>query len=274
MSNDSDYLPDHKAAFAILIITVFLVLPVGLAFNLFLGKSQLLLGEIFIILPAAIYVRRKKFPFLASFRLRGTYQEVLFASLLVGISVPILVDELDRLVQLIFPMPEELMKAVSEILKAKSILDLIIIIFSSVVIAGLFEEMFFRGFIQGALERNLDVTKAVVLTAILFALLHANPWWALQITILGLTLGLMAWKSDSILPAAIVHGMNNGISIYFANVNEAQIGWYLWKGHVAPFILLLSGILAVMGFKLFYRYCEEEKASRRMFNQEKYLDNG
>ncbi|MFQ6116440.1 MAG: hypothetical protein ACE5NG_20465, partial [bacterium] len=89
-----------------------------------------------------------------------------------------------------------------------------------------------------------------------------------------LTLGLMAWKSDSILPAAIVHGMNNGISIYFANVNEAQIGWYLWKGHVAPFILLLSGILAVMGFKLFYRYCEEEKASRRMFNQEKYLDNG
>lgn len=271
MNND---LPGHKAALLVLVITVFIALPVGLMFNLILGKSQLLLSEIFMILPAVIYVQHKRFPFLPSFRLRRTPQKVLFASLLIGISVPVLIDELDRLVQLVFPMPEELMKAVTEILKAKNPPDLIVIIFSSIVVAGFSEEMFFRGFIQGALERNWDVTKAVVLTAILFALLHANPWWAFQITVLGLALGLMVWKSDSVLPAIIVHGMNNGISVYFVNVKETQIGWYLWKGHVSPSIIFLSAILAVIGFKLFYRYCEEEKANRVVFDQEKYLDNG
>jgi len=256
MESEDRLLPTPKSAFIILIITFLLLLPLGLKLFLLLGKTRLLLGEVMIMIPAATYVCLKKLPFRLVFRLKGVRWEAALASLLIGISATVLIDELDRLIQLIFPMPEEIYETLTSTLKIHSLEDWIIILSSSIILAGFLEEMFFRGFLQGALERAGDVTRAVVITAIVFATLHLNPWWIIQITFLGLLLGIMTWRSGSILPAALVHGINNGMAVYFANVDDSKIGWYLWGEHVSPVILLLMGGLIVVGFRLFYRHSQ------------------
>jgi membrane protease YdiL (CAAX protease family) len=98
---------------------------------------------------------------------------------------------------------------------------------------------------------------AIVLTSVLFALAHFNPWVALQITFLGLALGYMAWKSRSILPAVIVHSGNNLLSIVLINTSQEDLSLYATEEHVRWIWIILA--LALIGpvFLTFSRHCEQ-----------------
>ena len=130
--------------------------------------------------------------------------------------------------------------------------------------AGIFEEMLFRGFLLYSFERQMDVTKAVVLTALMFAFIHYIwiiwPWFIIEITMLGIVLGVLSWKSKSIYPAVSVHILNNLISIYYTNY-ETYPSILEWKGHVSPLIVILAGYFIVFGFKRFYKLCDKYKYS-------------
>jgi membrane protease YdiL (CAAX protease family) len=74
-----------------------------------------------------------------------------------------------------------------------------------VLAAPLIEELMFRGFFQRILEyRQGDITKSVLLSAMVFALIHFNPWWIVQIYLMGLFMGYMAWRTDSIWPSFLL----------------------------------------------------------------------
>jgi len=223
-----------------------------------MGKAELLLGEILFILPALVYTTRAGYPVHAVYRLRPVSRKVILVSLLLGLSVPVLVDELDRLVELVFPMPEQFLKSIEELMRPRNVKDWVILLGSAVLVAGLVEEMLFRGLLLQALEHRFSGAVSVLIASFVFALFHLNPWWTLQIILLGFLLGVMAWKSDSIVPGAILHGMNNGLAIFFVNAKESHYSWYLSKGHVAPGILALMAIVTYFGLRLFWRYCEEE----------------
>jgi membrane protease YdiL (CAAX protease family) len=126
------------------------------------------------------------------------------------------------------------------------------------VVAGLFEEMLFRGFLQNSLEQYGDVTRAILWTALLFATFHMNPWWLAQIVLLGVILGVLAWKSDSIIPGAIVHAINNGLSVVIINTDESRLEILVWRGHVHPFLVLAALAVLVFSLRLFYQFCDAE----------------
>jgi membrane protease YdiL (CAAX protease family) len=122
--------------------------------------------------------------------------------------------------------------------------------------AGFAEEMLFRGLLQRTLEHYRDPAMAIVLTSVLFALAHFNPWVALQITFLGLALGYMAWKSRSILPAVIVHSGNNLLSILLINAPQHNVSWYATEEHVRWIWIALAILLIGPAFLTFSRYCD------------------
>jgi membrane protease YdiL (CAAX protease family) len=84
----------------------------------------------------------------------------------------------------------------------------------AVVLAPLFEELLFRGFLQPLLQRALGVWLAIVLAAAGFALLHGKEYqWSWQqllvIGLAGAAFGFARYKTNSTAAAALLHGGYN-----------------------------------------------------------------
>jgi membrane protease YdiL (CAAX protease family) len=81
-----------------------------------------------------------------------------------------------------------------------------------VLMAPLFEEVFFRGFIfQGIRHSRLGVCGAIVLTSLAWAGTHVQYDWY-QMTIIfagGILLGVARWRSKSVYPPLAMHAAMN-----------------------------------------------------------------
>lgn len=77
------------------------------------------------------------------------------------------------------------------------------------VIAPVVEELIFRGIILHGLRRNYKPFVAVVVSALLFALFHLNPWQFPATFVLGLVLGWIMIRTNNILLSIIGHSINN-----------------------------------------------------------------
>lgn len=82
-----------------------------------------------------------------------------------------------------------------------------------VCLAPLLEEVLFRGIIQGGLtNKGIAPKKAIVISALVFGIVHANPWQLVGAFLLGLVLGLVYFKTKSIVIPILLHAFNNFIS--------------------------------------------------------------
>jgi membrane protease YdiL (CAAX protease family) len=80
----------------------------------------------------------------------------------------------------------------------------------SAISAGTCEEVGFRGYMQRPIELRHGAPTAIVLSALLFMLLHLTKGWALigMVPIVfgaGVLLGLLAWASGSLIPGMVGH---------------------------------------------------------------------
>jgi uncharacterized protein len=210
-------------------------------------------GILFFIIPT-LYIRYKNYDFYTLFRLRPVSGEIVQHSLLIGFTIGIVGDELDRIVQMVIPMPE-FMNELIKVMVAHSIFDWVILILGTVIIASIAEELLFRGFLQVTLENKGDVTRAVILSSLSWTLIHANPFWAVQIFVMGVIIGFLAWRTDSVIPGIIAHGFNNFLSLLFINLNlDTELDWYLMGDHVNPLILFPSLVLLVWSISRITEY--------------------
>lgn len=83
--------------------------------------------------------------------------------------------------------------------------------FKVAVVAPVVEELIFRGLILQGFRRNYNGFVAVFMSALLFALFHLNPWQFPATFILGLLLGWIMLKTNSILLAILGHSINNSL---------------------------------------------------------------
>jgi hypothetical protein len=77
------------------------------------------------------------------------------------------------------------------------------------VVAPIVEELIFRGLILQGFRRNYNGFVAVFMSALLFALFHLNPWQFPATFLLGLLLGWIVFRANSIILAIIGHSINN-----------------------------------------------------------------
>lgn len=206
-------------------------------------------GSLFLIIPL-LYARSRKYPIRNLFRLNPVPLSVILISIPIGIALTIVGDELDRLIALIITVPGWVYEMMYP-LKAEGPWDWFLIITGAVVIAAVAEEVLFRGFLQVSLERKGDVTRAVLLSSLTWTLVHQNPYWAVEIFILGIFIGFLAWRSNSIIPPIIVHAINNFIGVWLLNTEDLSglESWYLWNDHVSPVIIVLAIGTLVWGLR-------------------------
>ena len=98
-------------------------------------------------------------------------------------------------------------KMVDSITGAKSSF---VMIFAVILVAPIGEELLFRGLIQSYGLKNFAPVLAIGLQGLIFGLYHGNIIQGIYAFIMGVVLGLIAYKLGSIIPSMILHISVNG----------------------------------------------------------------
>lgn len=113
------------------------------------------------------------------------------------------------------PPPMEGLTRINDILKSAEFSPLLMITVFALTPA-ICEEIAFRGFILSGLARGGRLGIAVVISSLMFGIIHMIPQQAFNAAMLGLLLGLLAVYSRSLLPAIVFHLCNNSIAAFHA----------------------------------------------------------
>lgn len=90
------------------------------------------------------------------------------------------------------------------------------------LLAPVAEEIVFRGAILRALLRTMrSHWAAIAVSAALFALVHGNPAQMPHALLVGLLLGWMYYRTDSLVPGVAYHWANNTIAYVLYNIMPA-----------------------------------------------------
>jgi len=97
---------------------------------------------------------------------------------------------------------------------------LILALVAGSLLAPLAEETFFRGFLFANLREHQGPLKAMVTTALLFALFHLTPTAFVPLFFLGCFLALLYHLSDSLLPSLLLHATMNTLALTLSYLLE------------------------------------------------------
>ncbi|MBU8921978.1 MAG: CPBP family intramembrane metalloprotease [Bacteroidales bacterium] len=128
-------------------------------------------------------------------------------------------------------------------IKPKGIWPLLALGVGTVVISPLGEEMLFRGLIQKVFHRNMDARLAVVLAGIVFACAHFDIRMIPGITLMGIMMGYIYYRSRNILYPFLSHALFNLISL--VRLNATSVESIRQGTHPAPSVIWLLGSLAL-----------------------------
>jgi membrane protease YdiL (CAAX protease family) len=84
------------------------------------------------------------------------------------------------------------------------------------LVAPVCEEVAFRGYIQTALSLRQRPAAAMAGTAVLFALMHLDPFRFVALVFLGALFGWLVWRAGSVWPAVVAHAASNGLAVGIA----------------------------------------------------------
>lgn len=106
------------------------------------------------------------------------------------------------------------------------------------------EEIVFRGYLMPRLAVRVGAVAALLISTVLFTALHTSPglWGGLGVALMGLCMGVSAWRTGSLLPAIGLHVVNNVFYfLYEPNGTNADVTWI-------DFALLVVGLLVWLGW--------------------------
>lgn len=144
------------------------------------------------------------------------------------------------------PMPDAIQQLFAELMTKNMPMFLLI-----AVVAPVCEEWLFRGIILKGLLTRYSPLKAIVWSAVIFAVIHLNPWQGIPAFIIGLILGWLYWHTRSLRYCIFVHAVNNAASFVFsvflfpdasadATIADIAGGYYIYA--VALLVCVFTGI--------------------------------
>lgn len=154
-----------------------------------------------------------------------SFKEVLI-SIAIGIVVFILNIILSTIISFIFSLiGYSSGSSGSAVYTEPTVANLILSLLMTAVLPAFCEEFAHRGMLLSG-YKVLGFKKAVLYSALLFGLIHLNINQFFFATLVGVVLATVTLFSRSIIPAMIIHFMNNGISVYleFSMAKKLPLG--------------------------------------------------
>ncbi len=85
-------------------------------------------------------------------------------------------------------------------------------ILTTIIAAPILEEVLFRGLVQQSLTEKLGGWRGVLAAAAIFGIIHIIPQQVINAFFIGLILGYIYIKTQSLLPVILIHAINNAIA--------------------------------------------------------------
>jgi len=141
----------------------------------------------------------------------------------------------------LIPMPESIKKAFMDFAGQTGFFAFLLM----VVAAPILEELIFRGIILDGLLKKYSPTKSILISSVLFGLVHLNPWQFVTGLVIGIFSGWVYHKTRSLSFSIIIHAAANlsgFITRQFADmessVNDTLVESY---GGMTNLILAIAG---------------------------------
>jgi len=167
------------------------------------------------------FFKKTKASFGEVFPLKRLHLPLVLPMTLTIVGLAILINLIDSLLLSVLPMPAWIEEAFTQLVGEE--INLWGSILALVVVAPLTEELLFRGLILRGFLSRYTVRKAAFASAILFGLLHLNPWQFPAAVILGV---LFAWwfvRTRSLLPCLFGHALFNALPIILLAAFRSEI---------------------------------------------------
>ena len=92
-------------------------------------------------------------------------------------------------------------------------------VFMASLVAGITEEVGFRGYMQVPLEERYGPAMAIIIVSVVFVLFHLNQAWAppvlLHLFLISVLWGVLAYASGSLIPGIISHAVADIINFSY-----------------------------------------------------------
>lgn len=135
---------------------------------------------------------------------------------------------------------------------------------------ALFEEMFFRGALQNLLVRWWKLPLlAIIVTSLLFSLIHSSVYLFLSRAALGFALGLIYHQTRNIWVSVIAHFLNNFLALTQLYVLSRKTG-KIDVEQIDPKMEWWIGILALVALIVLFRYLNRISDLNRSRVQARY----
>ena len=144
--------------------------------------------------------------------------------------------------------PSEQLKMMDGMFRKQTGLALLACVFLIAVLPGLAEELLFRGYMQGRLLRRWSPVAAIFLSSLFFAVAHLDPVHVMAVFPLGVWMGVIAYRTESIWPAIICHMMNNLLALILSQLGLDTFGF----GNIELMIIIPSAIALVASLYLLF----------------------
>ena len=124
---------------------------------------------------------------------------------------------------------------------------------AQIVAAPVAEEVIFRGMIFSRMRKAVPVAAAAAVSSAAFGLVHGQILWMAYAFLLGLLFCAVAWKTDSVLAAVVLHMMFNlgGVVLPYLPLGGTPAAGVL--------ITAAAGALSVALLLLLFRSCSRRK---------------
>ncbi len=117
----------------------------------------------------------------------------------------------------------------------------------TVIMAPIFEEIVFRGIImKGMINGEVKPQKAIIISAVVFGLIHGNPWQFVGAVLLGCVLGNVYYRTKSLLNSMLLHGFNNLCSVLLITYSKTES--FADTLHLPVFVIALIGLVVFIVF--------------------------
>lgn len=118
-----------------------------------------------------------------------------------------------------FGIPEHVIRALLEIMRANNIRELLLVWLVAGFGAALGEELLFRGVLQRSLYGSVKGWHSVLLAGIVFGVLH-NPWRMASASLLGIYIGFLYLWTDCLIVPIVAHLTINSFVIVNLYLSE------------------------------------------------------
>ncbi len=130
------------------------------------------------------------------------------------------------------------------------------------VMGPLIEELIFRGSILNALRKEKGKWATILISAFLFGLFHLNFSQGTFAFGAGILLGWITWVTGSIIPALIIHILNNSAAMIFQHLYAPDTTTADYLGQPAAMGICMIGILLLVG-SIYFIHKSYKSSSKR-----------